>query len=273
MIIQCTKEQESQLFNYLKEEAVYNTFLLADIMNYGFDKDFQTVYGEFDENGNCHGVYLRFYENLIVYTKTDDKLSSPVLTNEGTLFLNRLFCQWTPAVIMGKADTVCAINSLLDTEKYSYSERPLYLLENDTSLIDTNDFSIHKGTSKDAEDIYRFLASIDEMKTLYSSKEMIADRLENGDGTHYFIKNGNTLIGHANSAAVSIYTVMIGGVATAVKHRNRTYASALVSALCRDILASGKKPCLFCTRNEEHNLFCRLGFFKAGSFGVLERRG
>lgn len=279
MIIRCEKQHETQLLNYLKDEAVYNTFMLADIANYGFDKEFQTVYGDFDKNGNCKGVYLRFYENLIVYSKSsstalndevsknnEDTLNSPIAKE----FLSELFKDRKPLVVMGKADVVNEIHKLLDN--YSYSTRPLYLLDNDASLMDTEEFSIQKGIQEDAEAIYQFLMSIDEMKTLYGSREMIEDRLKIGDGTHYFIKENNTIIGHANSAAVSIYTVMIGGVATAIESRDRKIASALVSTLCRDILATGKKPCLFSTRDNEHNLFYNLGFYKAGSWGVLEKR-
>lgn len=261
MITKCDKTHEESLLSCLKEEAVYNTFLLADIANYGFDKGFQTVYGDFDEDGSCQGVYLRFYENLIVYTKTSSRIAAD--------FLSELFESWKPAVVMGKADTVKEIHRLLSS--YSYSTRPLYLLDDDTLLMDTDGFSIQKGVPSDAEAIYEFLMSIDEMKTLYGSKEMIEDRLRTGDGTHYFIKENGVIIGHANSAAVSSCTVMIGGVATAVQRRDKKLASALVSTLCQDILATGRKPCLFCTREKEHNLYYNLGFRKAGDWAVMEK--
>lgn len=69
---------------------------------------------------------------------------------------------------------------------------------------------------------------------------------------------------------------MIGGVATDLKYRGKGMASVLVSRLCRDIRKEGKQPCLFCDRGEEHNLYKKLGFEKAGVWGTLlkqEERG
>lgn len=56
-MIQCTEKDREMLFSCLKEEAVYNTFLLADIEDFGFEEEFQTVFAEV-ENGECIGVYL-----------------------------------------------------------------------------------------------------------------------------------------------------------------------------------------------------------------------
>ena len=79
-----------ELLEYLRGEPVYNTFLLADISNFGFDKEFQNVYAEVEEDV-IHGVYLTFYQNLILYSR------------EGRInqeFLKDLFARWTPAVVM-----------------------------------------------------------------------------------------------------------------------------------------------------------------------------
>ena len=44
MVRECTEKDKEWLLAYLKEEAVYNTFLLADIEDFGFEESFQTVY-------------------------------------------------------------------------------------------------------------------------------------------------------------------------------------------------------------------------------------
>ena len=44
MVRECTEKDKERLLAYLKEEAVYNTFLLADIEDFGFEESFQTVY-------------------------------------------------------------------------------------------------------------------------------------------------------------------------------------------------------------------------------------
>lgn len=54
--------------------------------------------------------------------------------------------------------------------------------------------------------------------------------------------------------------------------RGKNYEAMLVSRISRDILAEGKKPCLFCDRESEHNLFVHIGFIKAGAWGTLTPR-
>ena len=47
-------------------------FLLGDIELFGFDKDFQEVWGSFDEQGVMDGVLLRYRDNFIPYFKDEN---------------------------------------------------------------------------------------------------------------------------------------------------------------------------------------------------------
>lgn len=264
MVTICDKSREPSLLEYLKEEAVYNTFLLADIVNYGFDKEFQTIYGDIEKDG-LKGVYLKFYNNLIVYSHRN---------RIDRHFLNNWFQDWKPEVIMGKSATVKEIHNLLPD--YQYKEEPLYLLDSREALEKSGlkentapEGIIKKASAEDAGRIHEFLMTIDEIKALYGSREMIEERLKTGDGVHYILERDGKIIGHANSAAQSMYTVMIGGVATAPGQRGRGIAGGLVHTIAMEILNQGKKPCLFSKQEAEHNVYVRLGFRKAGTWGVM----
>lgn len=259
MVRKCTEPDRTKLQAYLKEEAVYNTFLLADIADFGFDSSFQTVYIDEEDDG-IKGVYLCFYQNLILYSKGN---------HVNQAFLKNLFLEYMPDVVMGKKENVDKVGELLP--EYHMECKNLYLLETDAKLIEEEE-GINKGTLPDVDDIFDFIQTIPEIKMLYTSKQMIFDRIEKQTGTHYLIRDNGELIAHANSAAACEYTTMIGGVATAKTHRGRNAASYIVSRLCRDILANDKMPCLFCNREEEHNLFCKIGFHKAGEWGTMCRK-
>lgn len=259
MVIRCGEDMRGMLLDYLREDSVYNTFLLADICNFGFDKEFQTVYAEVEKD-RIFGVYLTFYQNLIVYSK------------EGRMnreFLSGLFETWSPAVVMGRSADVKQAAEVLSG--YRMEERPLYLLEGENQLEpdDSRDIQAVPG---DEDKLYDFLMEIPQMRTLYGSKEMIGDRLNNGDGVHFYREEDGRVIAQANSAARSEKTVMIGGVATIPDRRGEKIASALVSRLCRLILAEGKTPCCFSEREEEHNLYTRLGFRKIGMWATLQKQ-
>lgn len=83
MVRKCTEQDRALLMEYLRQEAVYNTFLLADIADFGFEESFQTVYLE-EEQGRIHGVYLCFYQNFLLYCKENEV---------NAVFLETTFCR------------------------------------------------------------------------------------------------------------------------------------------------------------------------------------
>ncbi len=258
MVRECTEKDKEQLLAYLKEEAVYNTFLLADIEDFGFEETFQTVYMD-EEQGEIKGVYLCFYQNFLLYCRENEVNIS---------FLEQLFSNYEPDVVMGKTQTVQIVQRILT--EHVLESRGLYLFS-DPSCLETDNSEIYAAGPEDVDDIFAFLQSIDELRHLYTSKQMIADRIEKNCGVHYIIRKNGEIIAHANSAAQCEATTMIGGVSTAPDERGKGLGGQVVSRLCRDILAKGKTPCLFSVQGEEHNLYHRIGFQKIGEWGTLTK--
>lgn len=258
MVRKCTEQDRARLHEYLKQEAEYNTYILADIDDYGFESDAQTVY--VDEEGDAiKGVYLCFYKNLLLYSK-DNAVN--------TEFLKELFEDYTPDVILGKLECVQRIAELLPT--YNIKSQNLYFLDT-PDLLETDESDIEKAKLEEAEEIFDFIQTIPEIRNLYTSKQMIVDRIEKNLGTHYLIRRNGELVAQANSAAECEYTTMIGGVATNENYRGSKMASRIVSRLCRDIRTKGKRPCLFAANRDEHNFYTRIGFVKAGQWGIMVR--
>lgn len=261
MIIKCGKEMEARILTYLEQEAEYNTFLTADIVNFGFDTDFQTVYASMEED-RIRGVFLAFYQNLIVAGRAEDERE----------FFEEYSREKKPQVIMGKEENVQSFLELAK-EDYIFRKRPLYHLKSDEKLETaeiSEDFKI--GQPGEEDKIHAFLMSMDEIKGLYRSKKMIQDRLINRDGCHYYLEKDGELIAHGNSTAIGPYSAMIGGISVKPEYRNRGLGGLTVSKVAGELLKLGRIPCLFSEREEEHNLFTRLGFEKAGMWATLERR-
>jgi len=265
MVIKCQSEAEAILLSYLQEEAVYNTFMTADIINYGFEQRFQEIYadvaGEVMEPDAVKGVYLKFYDNFMIYSRTKE------VDRE---FLRSYFTDWLPAVVMGKADVIAAAAPLLPD--YTYNEKSIFALSGqDIKRPPDIGVTVKRATLEDVDRIYQFLMSIEEIKHLYDSREMIVSRIKTGDGHHCFVEKEGVIIGHANSTAENPSTVMIGGVGTKAQARGRGIASAIVYELAHGILEQGKTPCLFGKKKETHNLFTGLGFRRFGAWATLER--
>ena len=164
MVRECTEKDKEWLLAYLKEEAVYNTFLLADIEDFGFEESFQTVYMD-EEQGEIKGVYLCFYQNFLLYCRENEVNIS---------FLEQLFSSYIPDVVMGKTQTVQIVQRILT--EHVLESRGLYLFADETCLEKENP-EIHAAGMEDVDDIFAFLQSIDELRHLYTSKQMIAGRI------------------------------------------------------------------------------------------------
>lgn len=53
MIKKLSAQDKEPLLSYLKEEASFNLFIIGDIENFGFEQDFQKLWGQFNEAGTC----------------------------------------------------------------------------------------------------------------------------------------------------------------------------------------------------------------------------
>ena len=260
MIIECGKEMEFRILSYLEKEPELNTFLTADIKNFGFDSDFQRVFVSLEKE-EIQGVFLTFYQNLLVSGRAE---------GDDREFFEIYIEKKHPQVIMGKAED---IEPLLEFTKDAYilKKRPMYSLKKGDRL-ELSPLELKTGVPGDEDKIFDFLMSIDEIKGLYRSKEMIRDRLKNRDGFHYYLETEEALIAHGNSTAIGPYSAMLGGICVRPEYRKQGIGGKLVSRIAKEILERGLIPCLFSERAEENNLFVRLGFEKIGMWATLERR-
>ena len=78
------------------------------------------------------------------------------------------------------------------------------------------------------------------------------------------------IVAKANTNAIGINCIQIGGVYTHPLYRRNGYAGALVQALCNRALRSGKKPVLFVKEKNTpaFNLYRKLGFEECGRYSI-----
>ena len=78
------------------------------------------------------------------------------------------------------------------------------------------------------------------------------------------------IVAKANTNAIGINCVQIGGVYTHPLYRRNGYAGALVQALCNRALRSGKQPVLFVKEKNKpaFSLYQKLGFEECGRYSI-----
>lgn len=254
MIIKCSKKDLSKLKSFLREELIFNTFILADIANYGFDEGFQQVYMEVSEQSECKFVYLVFYNNLIL-------AGDPDCINID--FIKSIIAK-SITVIMGKDSLISLLRASLNGS-FKYIENSMWYLKDNRKLLpSSNDCKI--ATLNDVDKIHAFLMSFESLKNRYASKDMIYDRIDKNDGTHAYIEQNGAILAHGNSTARSDYSVMIGGLASRSQTSKSDLELFIVSYLSKIILESGRFPCLF----SETDTVRDLGYTLLGKWSTLE---
>ncbi|EPZ57183.1 acetyltransferase, GNAT family [[Clostridium] sordellii ATCC 9714] len=114
MILKLNDRHKDIVLNYVGKEPSINLFIIGDIEQYGFDKDFQEVWGSFDEKNNLTGVLLRYNNNFIPYIENLNKDVSEfkkiIKSYKGNKFIS------------GKSDIIEKFKDILNDfeEKYMY---------------------------------------------------------------------------------------------------------------------------------------------------------
>lgn len=283
MFRKCNENDYSVLMDYLKKEQILNTFIISDLDNYGFDKEYQVTYMDTDEKGACTAVALIFHNNLII-SGSSETMDYSFLATLLTEKINN---------VMGQGELVEAFNSYLAEVECSqitcnskshtkpdgslsnnevsstrnYIEKTMYTLDKGLKLQACD--GVQLATLEDVDAIHDFIMRIPEISFLYKEKSMIINRMETGEGVHLFIKEKGEIVAHTNSAAGTDISSMMGGVAVAPEFRNQGYGKRVVSAVANYVLNQKKVACLFSKSEEENNLFTELGFVAYKKWGTL----
>lgn len=65
------KKDHEQVSAYPKEEAAHNWFIIGDIEFFGYETDFQDLWGVFQENGTLKSILLGFHDSFIPCSKEE----------------------------------------------------------------------------------------------------------------------------------------------------------------------------------------------------------
>lgn len=249
---------EDLIKSYCANEKHKNTFILADIENFGFSNQFQDVWYEMTE-GKPIGVVLKYYQTLICYSKDNSKfdLIPAIIRNHDI------------DTIQGDIETIQIVSDII----YGYSEAkllPLYACFSET----LNDISIvvQRAKEDDALEIAEAYTSYPNLMMLYSSDlqeraKQIAARIRSGEGIHAFVKENGQIIAHGNTTAQNTYTGMIGGLFA----NKENLTEQIIAYLRNYLIDNNRQPCLFNNDDELLPILKKLEFNQVGVWGVIRR--
>lgn len=262
MLRKLSENDRQAALHYLANEPSYNVFTIGDIENFGFDNEFQDVWGDFDEYNEFRALLLRYYNNHIVYSAGEDL--------EGLAVCEVLSNRQDDWMLSGKENIITSLAVPLDladirrqflAELRSAGDLPVPLV----------DAFVEWATPATFEMVFNLQRSIEEFDDLDNSAEAIRQNMESGTGRTVFVRQGSEAVSCASSAAENSRSAMIIGVCTSKAYRHQGLATACMTHLCRELLDQGKVLCLFYENPEAARIYKRLGFSDIGRWAVAKR--
>jgi len=253
MIRKLNENDREVTLEFLSDEAAINLFIIGDIECFGFDEDFQEIWGSFNNLNQLQGVLLRFNENFIPYYKD---------TNfDITDFINIISSKSMDIkkMISGKESIVERFKGILNNS----NEKHMYFCEiKDTSNLKEYGSNIKIATEDDAKRVYDLLEEIEEFQTTdTNSVERIKKVISSKTGRIYFIEDEKgELMTVSQTTAENSKSAMVVGVATRKEHRGKGLMSQCLSKLCHDVLLEGKTLCLFYDNPKAGSVYHNIGF-------------
>ena len=260
VITKLTDAHKGELLTLVEKEKELNLFIIGDIENYGFDKEFIEVWGEFDENGHMKAVLLSFYKNFIIYSREDFDVLGFVEIMKKNDF----------KMLSGERSIVERFSKHLDIK----GKREMYFakLDNPRSLYEGElSKKVLKTEQEDIKKLWDLHVKMNGGRNT-QSLEMMEKKYRDRAGRGYHIKNDKyEIVSSAETGAENASSAMVMAVATDNNFRGHGYATAVVSQLCRVLLDEGKSLCLFYDNPKAGKIYGRLGFENIGMWSMWTR--
>lgn len=265
-IRELTELDRERALAFLKKEPSFNLFLIGDIFNHGFEKEFQQVWGDFDSNGELRAILLRYFGNYLPYAPKEFDIDGFVGIMEKSNNLK---------IISGTEEMVDYFETFPTLPLDWSSKKTFYFAELDRtdllSEVRELTYPIRKMNLEDAGKVIQLHHSIEEFNRMPADPPTFRQSLESGSGRGYVVEAEGRIIAMAQTVAENPYAAMMVGVGTDMNYRNQGFASTLVSRLSSEMLAEGKKICLFYDNPDAGKMYKRLGFKDIGFWSVVKR--
>ncbi|WP_342043557.1 GNAT family N-acetyltransferase [Bacillus sp. OTU2372] len=240
----------------LKTKPAENLFIIGDIEVYGYEQEFQKLWGEFNEGGDLIAVLLKFEENYIPFAldSFDARGFAEVMSNDSTFKL-----------MSGLKGITEQIEPFLN-QPYKRKRKLYYAkctkLNTVTNNVDKS--NVQQAKPHDAQELVELLNSVPEFNLSTMTLERKLRELNDGSSRSFFIKEDGKIVSTASTAAENSMSAMVVGVATQEKYKKKGYATNCMLKLCSQLLDEGKELCLFYDNPEAGAIYKRIGFEDIG---------
>ncbi len=263
MVRQLKDQDNKRVMAFLNQEPEFNIFIIGDIEQFGYESDFQTVWGEFEQN-ELVAVLLQYKTNVVYYAPETRSIDPFKEVMEGFKF----------DILNGKLEVIEVFEEYLN----GWSIKDMYfcsLTKFEKEDIDTSNVS-RLLTYEDFCDSHDLLGTIEEF-TEREEKDSYAKHTsalaQKDQNVTYGLRVDGKLVSVASVVAETTVNGMVVGVATDKSLRGKGYASIVMNELCDEFLNRRKKSlCLFFDNPKAGSIYHRLGYKDIGMYRMYSNQ-
>ncbi|TGB04003.1 GNAT family N-acetyltransferase [Halobacillus salinus] len=256
MIRQLDSQDRAACETLLFQKPAENLFIISDIENFGFEEDFQTLWGDWNAEGELSAVLLKYHSNYICYGDGPfDGKGFASIINQDPDFRE----------LSGLEEMTNEILPFIARRKKH--SRQLYYAKMDQLVPSPSPDGgecVQLATVKDIPSIARLFDEIDDFEESENREGSLKVGMESKSARTYFIRKGGKLVSSASTTAENSASAMVVGVCTHPDHTKKGYASQCMERLCEELINEGKSLCLFYDNPDAGRIYKRLGFLDIG---------
>lgn len=237
----------------LQQEPTYNLFIIGDIEAYGYESEFQELWGDFTTDGNLRAVLLRYHQSFIPYGKGNFDV-------EGFVSCIK---DYSVSTFSGKTNIIEKFERLLPVLKKK-KRIDTYFCECRNVIFPETQAQVQVASLQEVDQIMNLREKIKEFYITKESRTMLIQSIEKKTGRTYYIEVDGNIVSCASTAAENSQSAMIVGVCTDSGFRKKGFASSVVEKIIVDLITEGKTLCLFYDNPAAGRIYKQLGFKDIG---------
>lgn len=266
MIRKLHEADRAQTVALLQRAPEQNLYALGNLAVLGFEVDFCAFFGEFDGAGRLIGVCNRYFNGWTVYGLEGADWAALAALIESGAGSERLqdnpggvpsLLPWLRTLRAEQVDVETLM--ALDAGALVAQPAPAGIVVRQATLADLPALA---ALYRDAGRMSRTLAGVE--RPLRDTRVFVAERAGAAGRAA-----GAQLLSAALTNAETAELAMIGGVYTLPAQRGRGLAQAVVSALCAELQADGKRPVLYWEAADAGAIYAKLGFHTIGAWRAV----
>jgi predicted GNAT family acetyltransferase len=253
-IRQLNQDDTEELLDFLYQDPYYNIFMIGNMENMGLDHPDLDYWGSFRE-GQLVGALMRYrvFWNVYDVGGADLRAFAWLMDRRGDV-----------RSLHGRDKLIARLARPLRDYEIRKERRLHFCHLPDLKPALTSSHSVHRATLADQPALATFYSDAEEM-----SRDEQAVRRCIEQGRIFVATTEGRIVSAALTNTETRELAMIGGVYTPLKFRHQGYASACLVAICQDLVADGKEPCLCYDAPVAGSIYHRLGFKKIGYWRLL----